>query len=285
MRSSSVKIFIIAVLVFSISVGSTAAGTISLAWDALTGAAGYTIYYGTAPGNYAFSQDVGARTTWTLQGLQDCTEYYLAVKAYSQSGTSASYSNEIAGWARPWIESIDPGQALQGEQLTVELAGGNFATGAELVLDTKNLPTDENGDPLLRLENPAVVSCSRIQALLTVEPGARGLRAAQVGEFGLELEVRNPDLVFGSDSVTLGIEFDPYRTDINRTDSSTTDRVDGKDLVWLAYAHGSYEGEAQYNPDADLDGDGQVDGVDLALLATSFGKCWDGSSWSDGACP
>lgn len=276
---------VVAVVVLIASASPLTAGAISLTWDALPEAEGYTVHYGTAPGVYTFTQDVGANTSWTLQGLQDCTDYFVAVKAYSQSGYSLEYSNEVSGWARPEIGSLDPDQAQQGDQLTLNIMGANFATGAELALDTTSLPKDEHGDPLVRLDNVTVVSCTQIQALLTVEPGARGMRAAEVGDCPLELEVRNPDSVFGSDSVTLQISFDTYRSDINRSDSTTTDRVDGKDLVWLAHAHGTQEGDATYNPDADLDGDGQVDGVDLALLATGFGKCWNGSGWSDSACP
>jgi hypothetical protein len=60
--------------------------------------------------------------------------------------------------------------------------------------------------------------------------------------------------------------------------------VDGKDLVWLAHSHASAEGDPFFNPDADLDGDGMVDGNDLAMLAARFGQCWTGSGWSNGAC-
>jgi hypothetical protein len=79
--------------------------------------------------------------------------------------------------------------------------------------------------------------------------------------------------------------FDEERLDINRSDSETRDRVDGKDLVWLAYSHATTEGDPRFNPDADLNGDGAVDGEDLAYLATGFGACWDGSSWSLSSCP
>ncbi len=73
--------------------------------------------------------------------------------------------------------------------------------------------------------------------------------------------------------------------DINSSDSSTRDRVDGKDLVWFAQAHATSQGDARYNPDADLDGDGWVDGQDLVYIATRFGLCWSGLSWNAGACP
>ena len=97
----------------------------------------------------------------------------------------------------------------------------------------------------------------------------------EVGDLPLSVEVRNPDSVFGSSSLPLQVLFSEIRADINRSDSETRNRVDGEDLVWLAHAHGSSQGENHFNPDADLDGDGQVDGVDLAYLAARFGECWN----------
>ena len=97
------------------------------------------------------------------------------------------------------------------------------------------------------------------------------------------LEIRNGDGVFALSPYV--VELQQERLDINQSDVATTDRVDGKDLVWLAYAYGSGEGEDRFNPDADLSGDGLVDGEDLAHLAAVFGSCWDGSAWSEAACP
>ena len=67
----------------------------------------------------------------------------------------------------------------------------------------------------------------------------------------------------------------------------TRDRVDGKDLTWLAFAFNSREGDPNFNPDADLNGDGLVSGEDLSLMtaAQRWGGCWDGSAWDVAACP
>ena len=120
---------------------------------------------------------------------------------------------------------------------------------------------------------------TELQALVTVEPTADGFRAMEVGTH--ELVVRNADGVVGSSSYE--VLFDDTRLDINRSSEDTVDRVDGKDLVWLAYAHGASEGDNRFNADADLNGDGYIDGEDLAYLATSFGTCWNGADWL--ACP
>jgi hypothetical protein len=48
---------------------------------------------------------------------------------------------------------------------------------------------------------------------------------------------------------------------------------------------GTEAGDALYNPDLDMDGDGWVDGEDLSYLASNFGECWSGTDWSAAACP
>jgi hypothetical protein len=262
------------------------AGDICLEWEAVEGASGYRVYYGLSSGNYTDSVNVDNVTEATLHGFADCTPYYLAVKAYNGAGESAQFSNEISGWARPEISSYGPSMIDQGDQITLNISGVNFSSEAELLYDEGAIPVDVAGNPLIRFENISVTTpCYQMQALVTVEPTSRGVRAMEIGDFLLDVSVRNPDAVFGSHPVSLEITFDQFRSDINRSDSTTTDRVDGKDLVWLAHAYGSSEGEPYFNPDADLDGDGLVDGVDLAYLAASFGLCWNGSGWSSTACP
>ena len=87
----------------------TAAGTISLAWDApttnadgspLTDLAGYKIYYGTAAGTYDHSIPVGNVTTYPLTGLTQGQSYYLAVTTIDTSNNESGYSNEVSGPAK-----------------------------------------------------------------------------------------------------------------------------------------------------------------------------------------
>ncbi|MDH3627473.1 MAG: fibronectin type III domain-containing protein [Acidobacteriota bacterium] len=261
------------------------AGEMHLAWDSAAGATGYRVYYGTSSGNYTQSADVSGQTTTVLTNLQDCTEYYVAVRSLDSGGESSDISNEISGWARPAVTSNGQVQVMQGDQVWVTLAGANFESGADVELLTNGIPADENGQPLLRLENVTVQSCNEIDVLLTVESSARGQRSMEIGQRTLNFEIVNPDNVFAPHGRSFQIDFDPERCDVNRSDSDTEDRVDGQDLTWMAYSHGFDQGDARYNPDADLDGDGTVDGVDLAMLASDFGSCWNGSTWSVGACP
>ncbi len=262
------------------------AGTIDLQWDPVAGASGYRIYHGTGSGQYGSMVDVGNTISHTLQNLADCTNHYVAVKAYDVGSVeSSAFSNEVSGWPRPTLTAQGTIQAVQGEPLTLAISGANFQAGAEVIVDGSGLPVDIGGNPLLRLDSSSVTSCNEIRVQIEVEATVRGLRAMQVGNFTIGLEVRNPDTVFGARSRSLDVAYGLQRSDINRSDALTLNRVDGQDLVWLVYSHGTIEGDSRYNPDADLDGDGQVDGVDLSYLGADFGQCWTGSTWSSAACP
>lgn len=281
-RSVPITAFVLAVLCAQ---GFAWAGTIDLAWNPVAGATGYRAYYGTSPGQYTGVQDLGSGTSGALTVPGNCTTYHVAVKGFNTQGAvSANYSNEVTGWAHPVVTSLSPTFVKQGDQLTVNIDGANFDSAAAIDVKVANVPQDLQSNDLLVISNSQAVSCTRIQALVSAEPGARGQRAMTLGTFALDLDVVNPDTVFGGGTRNLEIRFDEARADINRTDSSTTDRVDGKDLAWLAHAFNTTEGGGMWLADSDLDGDGRVDGDDLAMLAARFGMCWASNAWSDGAC-
>lgn len=85
--------------------GSAFAGNVSLAWDAVSGASGYTVYYGTTSTKYTANLDAGSKTSATVTGLTDGGRYYFAVMAYADnrwrgtvySGYSSEVSTIIAG--------------------------------------------------------------------------------------------------------------------------------------------------------------------------------------------
>jgi len=58
-----------------------------------------------------------------------------------------------------------------------------------------------------------------------------------------------------------------FKGDINKDG-----RVDGFDLVLLAFSFGAGQGNSRYRTEHDLDKDGFVGGSDLAILASNFGK-------------
>jgi len=250
------------------------AGSIHVRWDAVSGATGYRVYYGRTAGQYGDSVNVGNTTSTVVDGLTDCTEWHLAVKAYNSVGESPSFSNEIVGWARPEVTQPSPEAAIQGSQLTLDISGSNFQPGADVEVDNPNVFFD----------SPTVLSCNQIQVAATIEPTARGVRPAEIGQF--TVTVVNPDDVFGSQSGAFEVLINPARFDLDDREGPSRGRLDGRDTIWLSHPFGSREGDAGYYPDADFDGDGWVDGADLAYLnAGFFGSCWDGAGWSVRVCP
>lgn len=78
--------------------GSTSAqpvGVAKLSWNApQQGAAGFKVYYGSAPGTYGKAIDVGLAQGYTVSGLPAGT-YYFAVTTYDATGSESPYSNEV----------------------------------------------------------------------------------------------------------------------------------------------------------------------------------------------
>lgn len=269
----AVRAALVAVL---LAVGTAAApavaGEIQVAWDAVANASGYRVYYGTSSGNYTQTL-TSTTTTATINNLNDCQTWYVAVKAYNSAGESTQFSNELSGWPRPAVSSATPGAVQQGQQVVVNISGSNFQSGATVEID----------NPRVTLTSVRVNSCNQVQLLATVEPTAPNASAARVGSFALS--VVNPDTVFGSRSDTFQVAVNPARFDINTSDATTQGRIDGKDTVWLARLFGSQEGTPTFDPDSDFDGDGWIDGNDLAYIASNLGRCWSGTAWSTAACP
>ncbi len=91
-------------LVAALGIVSAAnAGQVSVAWDAVSGATGYKLYYGTASGSYSSNVDAKTATSYTVANLTDGTRYYFAAQAYN-STTTSGYSGEIntvVGYAAP----------------------------------------------------------------------------------------------------------------------------------------------------------------------------------------
>ncbi|MCP3981386.1 MAG: hypothetical protein GY716_18970 [bacterium] len=260
------------------------AGAITLEWEPADRATGYRVYFGESSGEYTAVQTVGHVTRATLQVEESCRPYFAAISAFNSGGESP-LSTEVRAFPDPEIVGISPASLPQGARQPVQVLGANFRPRAELSLDPASVPVDFDGNALITLESFSVVACNRIEALVTVEPTARGIRAMEVGDAEVDLRVINPIPVSGIGSARLHVLFDLDRWDISRDDPLTLDRVDGADLTALAYAYARGEAEPRYHPDADLNGDGFVDGTDLAYLAAGFGLCRDDHGrWTVAAC-
>ena len=85
-------------LVFCATSGIARAGTISLAWNANPepGVAGYVLYYGTTPGAYSASINIGNRTTYAFNEPQAGRVYFFALQAFNVAGLGGPLSTEIS---------------------------------------------------------------------------------------------------------------------------------------------------------------------------------------------
>lgn len=158
------------------------AGTMSIAWDPVSDSdlAGYRVYYGSSPGVYTQSTDVGNVTETTLN-LADCQTWYVAVKAYDTAGNeSDAYSNEVSGWPRPVVSVSNPNAAEAGSSLTLTVDGSNFQSGAAVLFSNSGITVN----------SVTVVSCTRLQVAISIASNA----PAGAGN----IEVENPDQVFGT---------------------------------------------------------------------------------------
>ena len=86
MRHIKLALFVVLALLATSQTAS--ANAFTLAWDPSPGTdvAGYRVFYGTQPGVYTDSVDVGLRTNWHLI-VPGSQRFYVAVRAYSASRT------------------------------------------------------------------------------------------------------------------------------------------------------------------------------------------------------
>ena len=236
---------------------AVSAGTIKVAWNPVSDPdlAGYKVYYGTSPGVYTNSTSVARpQTSADLINLQDCRTYYLAVKAYDANGNeSLGFSNEISGMPAPVPSGVTPASAKQATNAqNITISGANF--------DTQARP---DFGPDILVNSYTTSSCNQMTANITITEAA--LVNVAPGPQRL-LTIINPSGPRGGKSGAFQVQFNERRADIDGSG-----RVGGRDLLYWQNAFGSISGNSAYNPDADLNGDGKVDGTDLSLLAVWHG--------------
>jgi hypothetical protein len=91
--------FNLAVLFLSFQALDLSAQTVKLAWDPnppSDNVAYYTVYVGTASGNYYTNFNAGNLTNYTVSGLQPSTKYYFSLTATSSADLESPFSAEVS---------------------------------------------------------------------------------------------------------------------------------------------------------------------------------------------
>jgi len=245
-----------------------ATGSVNVAWDpvdanVITDLAGYRAYASSDPNVFSLTPAqaaaAGARTanlgigttTHTFTGLNANLVWTFAVTSLDTSGNESVFSNtdSMQPNLTPTVRTINPNTAEEGASIPmITISGDNFQAGATV---------DFGPDIALgAVDDSGVPSTLRVPA--TVDP------IAQLRRF--DVTVTNPGGSFGKKiggfTVTL---------DIQRLDTDGSGRVDNGDFVNLLLGFPSLVGDALYNTTRDIDVDGDVDGVDLAILLSFFG--------------
>ncbi len=111
-------------------------GQITLAWNAVSGAASYTVKYGTSSGNYTVSIPAITAANFVVTGLANGTPYYfivLASNAAGPGGNSAQATATPTAPAAPAV-SLDFSGGFSGNAGKLKLNGATAIAGNDLAL-------------------------------------------------------------------------------------------------------------------------------------------------------
>lgn len=158
------------------------AGTATISWNPNpeTNITGYVVLYGTEPGAYAFSRQVGNVTSLTLDNLAVGKTYYFAVQAVNAAGLTGPLSQEVSAT----VEATSP----SGE--TLDAWKQRFGV--------TDMTADPDGDGVTNMDEFLGGTDPFIPNTWTLADGA-------TGGFRTRLAVTNP----GTDAAEITIRFLP----------------------------------------------------------------------------
>jgi len=237
----------------------------------------YVIHWGTESGSYSLPEvtvlkrDCAASTCANpFFSLEPAHSYFFALTAIDEAGNESGLSPEAS--ALPRVVSCVPPAVTEAEdiltstpylplcfQRQVRVLGSNFSRGASVSFPTSSI----TGTTLAQY-----VDSSQLEL---------GARVGGATPLGLtDVEVTNADTCSGllSDSdLALRNSLEVVRS----PDFDGDSLVGGKDLNLLAIAFGSVVGGSKYSLNLDMNGDGRINGDDLArfgpFLASTVTSC------------
>lgn len=128
-----VALIIAAVLLLVPAFGHAA--SVVLEWDRNADGftTGYYVYYGTQPGDYSGTVDVGSSTSAVVNLSDPSANYYFAVQAYSATGEKSPLSSEVA-----WLQD---GAAIGGTPTGGTPTGGTPSSQAPTLRNPGSMST------------------------------------------------------------------------------------------------------------------------------------------------
>jgi subtilase family serine protease/ribosomal protein S20 len=120
---------------------------VTLNWTSVPGAIGYTVKYGTAPGNYSVETAAGNSTSYTIINLKSNTEYYFVVVANNSVGSSVN-SNEKSATPQDPVANAK----IAIDNYFIQIAAGLDTTEAKIKLDMAIAAVTSPGDQTVVFE-------------------------------------------------------------------------------------------------------------------------------------
>jgi len=229
--------------------------------------------------NEAGQVNYAARVSFGLPPLTGRVQvirlYFRPIAATPPQGTPLEFN-----WTTPRrtdvLSGITSVLGRIGETL-VRVAGDPATIRASVALQGRPTPPHQRWEiPLtVELRSPTTDTTLQVFGLRTDNRGRFTIEGVVPGTYDLRVKGMHTlanrwselELVAGDNAVNMG--------ELLEGDADNDNDVDGTDASLVNLAFGSVPGDANWDPRADFNEDGVVNGVDMALLAANFGQVGD----------
>lgn len=241
---------------------------------------------------------VNAAPAITTPSLSDTTAGANYIDTLQVSGGTAPYSWEIHNGLPPGLDLIKTTGEIVGIpntsgnwQFTVtvrDINGASISKGMQILVNPAieittsspvNLYQGASGSNIVFTASGGIAPYSwdivsgKLPAGLVLDgqTGTVSGTPAKPGIYTFTLQITDATGVSSSVTYTWAILANPPGN-VDFTTIGSENRVDGYDLIALSMAWGTTNGSAGWNPLADLNSDGIINGADIGILQANFGK-------------
>jgi fibronectin type 3 domain-containing protein len=241
-------------------------GSIALKWDREESfdIAGYVVAYKEV-GTSMFSGmvSIGAKWNHTITGLTDGTTYTINVYAYDSIG---NFSDPAITSATPTSNGSTVDVTPPDAPILSAVPGNGKVT---LIISPTSNDADHYNLYVYNLAAGKYMPLASINGL-SYEHSTAVVNGQALMFVATAVDASGNESGYSASASAVPNEL-PGDIPLEE-DPPVLDRVDGYDVNEIAKGFGSGIGKPNYNPNADLDGNGKVDGNDLLILGTNHGK-------------